>query len=301
MRMELQPPAALNMGAPGSGKTDSLATWIEAGKELFVIITEPDGAASLLDSCARRKLNVDRLHWSQCLPTTMGWDALESMVSTIGSMGFDQIQNIKSGVEKRHTRLPAEKLLKQLANFQCDRTDKSYGPVDKWDSSRVLALDSLSGLSLISWMLTVGYKPAAHQGEWGVSMNFIEQLLLKLTSDRRYYFVLNAHLERETNELTGAAQTMVSTLGRKLAPKIPRFFSEVILSKRTVKDGKATFSWSTYESQTDLKNRNLPLGSELPQSYIPLVKSYERRLELIKAVMPQAEDKSSSLPAAKEA
>jgi hypothetical protein len=290
MQNVLQPPGVLNMGTPGSGKTDSLATWIEAGKELFVLVTESDGAASLIDACERRRLNIDKLHWTSCLPTTMGWEALGEMIKTIGSMGFDQIQNIKTGVGKIHTREPALRFLDQIKNFQCERTGKDYGPVDKWDNSRVLAVDSLSGLSLISWMLTVGYKPAAHQGEWGVAQNFIEQLLHKLADDRRYFFVLNAHLERETNELTGATQSMVSTLGRKLPPKVPRFFSEVILSKRSIKEGKASFTWATFDMQADLKNRSLPLGTELTQSYIPVLKAYERRLKLAEATpQPSAE------------
>lgn len=280
------------MGSPGSGKTDSLATWVEAGLDLFVIVTEPDGIASLIDSMSRRKLDMERVHWATCLPTTMGWEALGEMVRTIGSMGFDQIQNIKSGVGKQHTREPAQKLLKQLENFTCERTGAKFGPVDKWDNSRVLAIDSLSGLSLISWMLTLGYKPAAHQGEWGVAMNFIEQLLHKLTGDRRYFFTLNAHLERETNDLTGAAQTMVSTLGRKLAPKIPRFFSEVILAQRSVKDNKASFTWATFDPKADLKNRSLPLTTDITQSYVPVVRAYSRRLELTVA-KPQASDRTA--------
>src|SRR5262245_38067683 len=98
LSLPLQPPATLTMGSPGSGKTDALATWIEAGLELFVVVTESDGVASLVDSMARRKLDLNKLHWASCLPTTMGWEALGQMVTTIGTMGFDQIQNIKSGV-----------------------------------------------------------------------------------------------------------------------------------------------------------------------------------------------------------
>jgi hypothetical protein len=276
----LQPPGALVMGTPGSGKTDALATLIEADLDLFVIVTEPDGISSLIDSCDRRKLPIDRLHWVTCLPATPGWSALQDMVKTLGTMGFEQIQNIKSGVGKEMTRVPADKLIKSFANFHCERTDKDFGPVDKWGPDRALAFDSLSGLNLISWMLGVGYKPAAHQGEWGMTMNFIEQVLLKLTSDRNSFFVLNAHLEREPNELTGATQMMVSTLGKKLAPKIPRFFSEVVLARRTLKNNTASFTWSTADSMADLKNRSLPIGTELSQSFVPIVKAYRRRLEL---------------------
>ena len=193
------------------------------------------------------------------------------------------------------------KLLHSFSNFKCERTGESFGDVSKWDDTRALALDSMLGLSLISWMLTLGYKPAAHQGEWGVAMNFIEQLLLKVTSDRRCFFVLNAHIEKELNEITGVSQIMVSTLGRKLAPKIPRFFSEVIYSKRIMKDGKATFTWATVDSGADLKNRSLPLSTSLDQDYKPIVDAYRRRKTLAAGTpspAPQERAKEASASAA---
>ena len=283
----LQPPRALIMGEPGSGKTDSLATWIEAGKELFVIVTEPDGIASLLDSCERRKLNVDKLHWTSARAAVPGWNALEDMTTAIGTLTFEQIAQIKVGIGKEHTRKPAWQFIQSGKDFTCERTGKSYGPVDKWDDSRVLAIDSLSGLSLIAWMLTVGYKAGSHQGDWGSAMNYIEQLVLKFSNDCKCYFVLTAHIEREIHELTGSSRVMVSTLGRKLPPKIPRFFSEVVLAKRTLKGTAPAFTWATVDSMADLKNRALPVGTDLIPSFVPIARAYERRLKLA-GVVPQA-------------
>jgi hypothetical protein len=280
----LQPPSVICMGAPGSGKTYALSTLLKSGLNVFVISTEPDGIASLLDACASGASHapIDKLHWATCLPAPAGWAALDDMVTTIGTMGFEQIQNIKTGVGKSSTRDPAMKLLNTLKNFKCERDGKAYGDVSKFDDSCALVLDSLSGFSMIAWMLTLGYKPAAHQGEWGVSMNFVEQLLLKLTSDRKCFFVMTAHIEREMNELTGAGQTMVSTLGRKLAPKIPRYFSEVVLATRTLKSGvEPLFTWATVDLKADLKNRVLPASTSLKPDYAPVVEAYRKRLKLI--------------------
>jgi hypothetical protein len=130
-------------------------------------------------------------------------------------------------------------------------------------------------------MLTIGYKPAAHQGEWGVAMNFIESVLNKLLADRQYIFVLTSHIEREVSELTGSSQTMVSTLGRKLAPKLPRYFSEVVYAKRILDKGTAKFLWSTVEMQMDLKNRSLPISSEIVPSFVPIIDAYRRRIASI--------------------
>lgn len=277
----LQPPSIICMGAPGSGKTYSLATLINAGLEIFVISTEPDGVASLIDACEATKADISKLHWASCMPSPAGWSALEDMVTTIGTMGFEQIQAIKTGVGKSATREPAAKFLRTLKNFTCERTGETYGDISKFDDTRCVVLDSLSGFSMIAWMLALGYKPAAHQGEWGVSMNFVEQLLLKLTSDRKCFFVMIAHVEREMNEMTGASQTMVSTLGRKLAPKIPRYFSEVVLSSRTMSGAGPTFLWSTVDAKADLKSRSLPISSTLKPDYAPVVEAYRRRVQLI--------------------
>ena len=81
------------------------------------------------------------------------------------------------------------KLLETLKDFKDEHTGKSYGDYTQWDTNRALVLDSLSGLSILFMALTIGFKPAAHQGEWGVAMNFVEQLLLKLTSDRKCFLL----------------------------------------------------------------------------------------------------------------
>lgn len=281
--MKLQPPAVLLEGAPGAGKTDSLATLIEAGLELFVIMTEPGGVESLLDSCARRKLPVDKLHWTSVQPATLGWSAMTDMVKVIGTQGFESIQNIKSGVGKEETRKPAMAFLDALKNFHCERTGQQYGDVSSWGPERAFAVDSLSGLSLMAMSLTIGYKPAAHQGEWGVAMSFLEQLILKMTSDRNCFFVLTAHVEKEANEITGVQQIMASTLGRKLAPKIPRFFSEVVYAKRTISQGNASFTWSTIDANADLKNRSLPVATAMEPNFKPIVDAYNVRLKAASA------------------
>lgn len=277
--MILQPPSVLLEGASGCGKTYSIATLGEAGLEVFVIVTEPDGIGSLIDSWTAKKLPIEKLHWNVVLPSSLGWNALNDMVNTIGTTGYEDIAKIKSGVGKTQTREPAMKLLRTLANFVCERDGKEYGDVSRWGHDRVLVLDSLSGLSIIAMDLTIGYKPAAHQGEWGVAMNFLEKVILKLTSDRQSMFVMTAHVEKELNELSGAQQIMTSTLGRKLAPKIPRFFSEVVYAKRAVAGTTTTFTWSTADVNVDLKNRALPVSTVLDPSFRPVVDAFRKRLE----------------------
>lgn len=126
-------------------------------------------------------------------------------------------------------------------------------------------------------------------------MNWIADLLLKLTSDRKCFFVLTAHVEKETNELTGVNQIMTSTLGRKLAPKIPRFFSEVVYARRGGKPGEP-FTWATIDPAASLKNRGLPVSDKLAPDFKQVVDSYHSRLK--NAGVPLPAPSSSSTPAA---
>jgi len=104
-------------------------------------------------------------------------------------------------------------------------------------------------------------------------MSMEEKLILKLTSDLKCFFVLTAHLDKEPDALTGVPLTMVGALGKKLAPKLPRTFSDVILS---VKEGDK-FTWSTAAVGVDLKSRSLPIKDNLPPSFAPIVEVWRQR------------------------
>jgi len=100
-----------------------------------------------------------------------------------------------------------------------------------------------------------------------------------MASDLNCYFILTSHIEKEPDEITGMAKVGVSTLGRKLAPRVPRFFSEVI---RARKSGDGKYLWSTQDAEADLKNRALTSSNNLPQDFGPIVEAHNRRLELAK-------------------
>lgn len=295
--MNLQPPAILNMGAPGSGKTHALSTLLQCELRVFVICTEPDGMSSLLDACEARRIPIDNLHWVIRPPAVPGWASMKEMATVVGTMGYEDITKIKSGVGKNLTRVAAMNLLLACEKFVCERTGRDFGDITQLNDDCAVVLDSLSGLNDISMMAAQGLKPAAHQGEWGVAMNFIEKLILKLTADRRAFFILNAHVEKETNEISGASQIMASTLGRKVAPKLPRFFSEVVYSKRTVRDDQPTFTWSTADPNADLKNRTLPVATHLLQDYRPVVEGYRKRRALAATASPPAAQPTASASA----
>lgn len=291
----LQPPATLLMGPPGCGKTTVLVTLALAGLDVFVVITEPNGVDSLLDAWEKHKAPIEKLHWATVSPTAAGWKAMGEMGRMINAMSYKDLSEMKQGIGKSEMK-QFPQLLSLFENFKCERDGKEYGDVTSWDASRALVVDSLSGLNLIVMQHTVGFKPSPHQGEWGIAMNSLEMLLLKLTADCRCFFILTAHVDKEPNELTGGTTIYASALGRKLAPKIPRFFSEVILARRAADK----FLWSTASNEADLKNRALPVGSELFPSFKPIVDAYKRRVALSTKAEPPAasSDSPSKSPAA---
>lgn len=272
---DIFPPAVLIMGPPGTGKTDSLLTLVESGLETFVLVTEPRGVESLLDSCQRRRLDINKLHWSYVSPTSSKWSGLTDMASKVSSMGYASLAELKSGIGKE-TANQWIKMLNQISNFHCDRTGRDFGDATEWGPDRAFCIDSLSGLNEMAKQITVGFKPAIHQGEWGVAMEMLNSFCIKMAADCKCTFVLTAHVEREIDEIGGGTKIMVGALGRKLAPKLPRFFSEVILTQF---DG-TSYTWSNKSAFADLKKRSLPTSDKLPPTFVPVVDSYRARLKM---------------------
>jgi hypothetical protein len=257
---------------------------VKAGIETFVVVTEPDGAGSLIDSCDRIGANIDKLHWRESLPGSAGWSQVEDMVSKINSMNQQQLADQKD-MGKSGFRDPAMRFLQSFQNFQCDRTGDYYGSPTSWDATRCLAVDSLTGWCLIAWGATVGYKPTANPGEWGIAQNFVFNMLTKINCDRQCYFVLTAHMEKEMDELQGIKKLMVSAIGAKLAPKIPPFFSEVVKCERLQGN---IYNWSTYDTGMDLKARALPNSNKITPDFQQIVDAYQRRLRLAGAASTPA-------------
>lgn len=249
------------LGASGTGKTYSIRTLISQGITPFCIFTEP-GFEVLGD------IPPEQLHWHYIKPADQDWGSMIDSAKKINNLSFESLAKL-SDINKRSYNQFVD-LLTTLNSFKCDRTGQEYGDVCTWGTDRALVLDSLSGVNIMAMNLVVGSKPVKSMADWGVAMDNLERLIQKLCIDTQCHFVLTAHAERETDEVLGGSKIMASTLGRKLGPKIPRFFSDVILSQ---KDG-ARFSWSTAAAGADLKARNLPIADNLQPDFAQIVKTW---------------------------
>lgn len=279
----------LLIGPPGTGKTTALVTFIEAGIELFIIGTDPGFEESILDAMREKNLDMSLLHYHYISPAMPSWSALISAANKVAMMGYKDLTEIKSGVDKHLYRQYLD-VLDTLADFKCDHCGKTFGATDEWEENRCLAVDSLSGLNEMALDLMIGGKPIAHQGEYGVAMQMESKLVLTLCGNLKCFLVITAHLDKEPNMLTGVPQLMVGALGSKLAPKLPRSFSDVVLA---VKEGNK-FTWSTAALNVDLKNRALPVAEGLKASFVPIVDAWKRRVELFEKETVQSNSNTES-------
>jgi hypothetical protein len=256
-------PKILLLGGTGTGKTYSIRTLVASGLETLVLFTEP-GMETISDiSCEKG------LHWHYIPPASAGWDVLLSGAQKINQLSFEALAKLTDLNKTKFTEMLD--ILSSCAKFKCDRCGKEFGSIDILDSAKyAVVVDSLSGLSIAAMNLVAGTKPVKSMPDWGIAMDTIERFVIKLTTDVRCTTVMIGHLEREADEMTGGIQLMASTLGRKLAPKLPRFFSDVIMSRRT----GDKFEWSTAAMNTDLKTRNLPINDHLPPDFGQIVKKW---------------------------
>lgn len=262
--MSIPGPKILLIGGTGTGKTHALRTLLDAGLEVFGIFTEP-GMEVLSDT------DPARLHWHYIPPASTPWEQMLDSARKINTMSLKTIAGMEDINKRQHTEFLD--LLSSLSNFKDDRTGEVFGPVDSFDTSRALFIDSLSGLNIMAMNLVTGTKPVKSMADWGMAMDNLERLITKLTVDLSCTVVVTAHLERETDEITGGVTLMASTLGKKLAPRLPRFFSDVIHAKR---EGDK-FLWSTATFNTDLKARNVAISESIQPSFVPLLSTWKNR------------------------
>lgn len=267
MPTELKPPFnlpglnCLLMGPAGTGKTHSVGTLVDLGVEVFYLALEP-GTESLYGYWTDRGLPVPanlRVHQLES-PTASFAELLDS-ATKVNTLNLESLAKLSDPNRGKHNRFIS--LLTALNDFPDDRTGQKFGPVDKWDQSRVLVIDGLTGISDCAISLVIGGKAVKSMSDWGIAQDQVLRLIRQLAEGCKCHFVLLAHVERETDQILGGVKLMVSTLGKAIAPKLPAMFSDVILTVRT----GDKWTWDTASAMADVKTRNLPIQANNPQNF----------------------------------
>jgi hypothetical protein len=265
----------MNLGPTGTGKTSRIGTLVDylatRGGRVFFTALE-SGMEPLFGHWLDEGKEVPpNFHWHRLAFKRGGLSALTQKSKNIGSLPQDQLHKLSDPT--RGNNNPMLELTTLLNDFVDQRDGKKWGSVEKWGTDRFLVFDGLSGLCEMAMYTTVGNKPVRSQPDWGIAMDLTYSFVKWLCDDLRCHFILISHIERETDEVTGGTKNMASALGRKLAPKLPQIFGDVILS---VRQG-TTWTWSTADMQTDLKTRNLPWSNTLPPDYSQLLDKWVSR------------------------
>jgi hypothetical protein len=282
--MSLPGVKTLLQGDGGTGKTFSLGTAVEwkhpiSGKQLQVFYFAFEaGAESLagyfLDPPPRGKGTKElpsNLHIITVKPPSASWDSLAENVKLINTLSNSALRKVTDVNRSKYDQF--EKFLRTFNDVTDDKGQK-HGSVDKWDADHFISIDGMTGLCRAAAQSVCGGKIDRDQSDFGLMMGLIEEFLRRITdASCKCHLALLSHVEPEIDEVNGGRKITVSVPGKKLAPKIPPMFSDVIACKRLGKQ----FVWDLEDPQYVLKTRNLPIESKLPPNFGQILDSWARR------------------------
>lgn len=251
-------PSVMLMGETGAGKTYCLRTLLDCGITPFILFTDP--GMGVLGDVAGNPPDC-KIHWKYIPPFNPSWDTLIQSATKINTMSHKALTEMPDMDKKKYGQFV--EVYRTLSDFACDRCGQNFGPVDDWQKDRAIVIDNLSGLSKLSMDMTVGGKPVRSQANWGVAMDNLENFVLKFSTGIPCWSIMLAHLEYETDEVSGTTRLMASTLGKKLSPKLPRTFDEVVEVYRSGAD----FNWRSASPKVATKSRYMPLSDALSPTF----------------------------------
>jgi hypothetical protein len=274
----LDGPKVLLIGPSGTGKTRAIGTMVDwAAKQspkrnVNVLFTE-NGLETLLGYWTDRGLAVpDNLRYHV---STVKAIPLTSLIDSAKKVGILSYKAITEMVDPdRDKNNPYYKILQILADFKDDRTGVSLGNIDKWTEQDILVIDSLSELANACMKMVIGAKPTASPSDYGVAQNNLMNFLRFLTQGGfGPTMVMTAHVQRQTDEVSGQIKLMTKAIGKAMGDDIPQLFSEVI---GTVREGGAWY-WDTANSQLDTKTRYLQIASKIPPDFSQIMDKWVKR------------------------
>jgi len=273
----LMGPKIMIEGPSGTGKTYSLGTLIDwaatqtPALEVFCLFTE-NGLESLLGYWRDAEKEVPpNLHYHVVMTKPLTLASLIDGADKVGKLSYDALTKLQDGGRSQNNAF--HKILTACSNFPDDRTGQKFGSVDSWGSDKIFVIDSLSELGNAAFKMITGNKPTASPADYGVAQNNLMNFLRLCTQGIAATFVITAHVDRQTDEITGGIKLMTKAVGKAMAGDIPQLFSDVIY---TVRDGGQWF-WDTAASNVDVKTRSLPIASKIKPDFGQIMSKWSNR------------------------
>ena len=274
-------PNVFLMGPIGSGKSYAIRSLVNAGIEVFLIPTEPGYTDVLGD------IPPEKLHWhyirsygpppDQGQQTSKTLDALKGAAKLIQSHDMETIKKMPGQGRAKYNQF--FELIECLNNYKDDRTGKEYGDTGNFNQNQAVVIDGLSGINNMVCRMTVGDKPCMSWPEFEAAQFCVEQFVNTLAQSLKCWFVMTSHVEFEPDPSgSGLNKLMPSTIGKVLAPRLTKFFSEAILCKRVIENGKSRFYWDNMDPTATVKFRNIPQSPTNPPDFAPIKKNWEGKV-----------------------
>ena len=257
-------------GFVGGGKTRSLLTllpeWEDekgkvhkgAGKTLLNIAMEPG-----FDHVFRHNGCEQGLHVHYHYPADIDFDTIASYVNLLRNMSLKDV--IETTDPKKRNYTGFAELFAVCKDFKCDKCGQVFGNVTELDDSYALALDSLSPLSTLVTQAVCGGKPVPSKPEYFTMLGFALSFLRLLFQSTTCSVILTAHIDRETDPVTGESVLTLDTIGQRLVKQIVKLPDELVTAYE--EDGK--FYWSNERGRTGqvVKRRALTLSDTLEPDF----------------------------------
>lgn len=265
----------LLFGDSGDGKTHAIRSLLRQGLTPIVLATEPgmralakcDNAACAV--CAGVPAAAPAIPWAYVPPTAGDLGILIEQATLVNTRDQKFLCSINDTQRSKNYN-QFTLVLKTLEKF-VDSTGKEWGNVAQWSTDRVLVIDGLSSLGDMAMDLFTGRRPLYDKSDYQVAQRAIKNLVVYLTCQVRCHVVLIAHLD-SGEDIMGRPKGTVFSVGRKLAPELPRLFDDMPFAYR--KGDK--FFWSTATFGMASKGRNLPIKEDMAPDFGAIVESWKR-------------------------
>ena len=282
-KQTLMGPKVCLMGLGGTGKTYALGTlvdWADAnGFEVAVLFTE-NGLETLLGYFRDHgKEPPACLYWHQQTTKPISLKALMAAADAVGKLSYEALaKSVDSNRGGENNSF--WKILGSCSNFIDDRRGKSLGAVDSWTAAdkRIFVMDSLTETANAAMKMQIGSRPMASPGDYGVAQNNLMNFLRLVTQGISAPFVMTAHVDRETDQVTQSTKIMIKAIGKALSTEIPTLFSDIIY---TTRDGDKFF-WDTAAYGVDTKTRSLGYRSKIAPDFSQIFNIWAKRAGVTK-------------------